>query len=354
MGVYHFMGVGHSVGAVTTALSYIAARYERDNPADQAFFAGSGEVEQAAEKKRGDVQALVLFTTEEIYRSTLLSNQYKRNQPGQSRGQEGSPEGVPSLIKRLSKRDLTTLTETNRVPGQSKGRSSIEVYWCLYEPNRPTQTFERVAQCLAAVKSPGSLGKEVWINLTGGSNVLNSAMQLAISLSGESARLYYTWTEHIDCIHHTVPRSILGSKDDQFWVDLPVVYFNFNQAHQKILKMLEVCESELCSVKDVYSRCVDGLTVKEPLVDGEPIEAEKPRLEAFRNQYLMPLIGQQFLVFASDKRVGVYEKAIRIGPNWANLQRYYRAFPSGTEQLTLPKIAAAESWLFAQQWAVKA
>lgn len=42
MGVFHFMGVGRSPGAVTATISYLADRYERWNDTDAAFFATVG------------------------------------------------------------------------------------------------------------------------------------------------------------------------------------------------------------------------------------------------------------------------------------------------------------------------
>jgi hypothetical protein len=86
MGVFHFMGLGRSPGAVTAAISYLAARYERWHDTDARFFATSGEFGQ--EGKRGDVQALVLFTTLEVIagKQDGLCSDYIENPAGQSRG----------------------------------------------------------------------------------------------------------------------------------------------------------------------------------------------------------------------------------------------------------------------------
>lgn len=349
MGVYHFMGVGLSAGAVTAPLSYIAARYKRDSPSDQTFFAESGEVGQLPETKRGDIQALVLFTTQEVYRRTITSYPYILNQPGMTRGKQYSGEAIPSLIRRLVKADLATLTETSRIPEQLNKRSSVEIYWCLYEPNHPTQTFERVAQCLLAAKSSGRLGKEIWINLTGGSNVLNSALQLAVSLSGQSARLYYTWTEETGCARHPVSQDNLGAEQDRFWVDLPLFYFNFDPVHQKILDLLATFGKDTLSVKDIYSKMAGEGVVSSEMWDAE---SNQQRLVEFRNQYLLPLKTQGFLLFDSNEKVTTLDNVIKIGPNWSRLQRYYQAFPSRDQSATLPQLAKTKSWLFAEEWPV--
>jgi len=46
---------------------------------------------------------------------------------------------------------------------------------------------------LYVAKLLGKVGKEVWINLTGGTNVVNMALQLAAALPGTPARLYITF-----------------------------------------------------------------------------------------------------------------------------------------------------------------
>jgi len=82
MGIYHLTGLGLSVGAVTAPLSYLAARYERDTPQDRVFFGLSGEIDQPPEMKRGGVQALILYTTQEVYDRQVVSLPYTKNQPG--------------------------------------------------------------------------------------------------------------------------------------------------------------------------------------------------------------------------------------------------------------------------------
>jgi hypothetical protein len=52
--------------------TYLAHRYQRWGPKDQALFARSGEArDPAARRKVGNIQALVLFTMREILDGTL-------------------------------------------------------------------------------------------------------------------------------------------------------------------------------------------------------------------------------------------------------------------------------------------
>ncbi|GAB4440173.1 MAG: hypothetical protein Kow00120_08230 [Anaerolineae bacterium] len=336
MGVYHFMGLGRSVGAVTAALSYLAARYARDNPQDRAFFALSGEVNQPADRKRGDVQALVLFTTEEIYDGNKPSNGYILNQPGQCKGPQKAGERVSLLLERLAREDLRTLTITSRDPAKAAPRKEIEVYWCLYRPDQPTETFERVASTISAAKAPGALGKEVWINLTGGTNIINSALQLSVGLLGVSARLYYIWSEHTDCVAHTVHRDDLGTERDTFWVDLPILYFDFNENHRCILETLEKL-GEPVSVDDLHNIVANDL-------GGElPGGTRQERLVWFRRLFVLPLRAQQLIT--GD------ERALTIDRGWERLKRYYSAIPQrGQAQPNLSQLTADNDWLLRETW----
>lgn len=73
-------------------------------------------------------------------------------------------------------------------------------------------------QVVAALASVGGQGKEMWINLTGGNNVINFALQLAATLSGAVSQLYYVQAENPDaekCVRFTA--------ENGYWVDLPIM-----------------------------------------------------------------------------------------------------------------------------------
>lgn len=338
MGVYHFMGLGRSIGAVTAPISYLAARFERDDKSDRTFFSGSGEVDQPPDQKRGDIQALVFFTTPEVRAEIRVAQPFVLNQPGRTGGQKITDWTVPQALNELLRDPLRVLTQMSRDPVQPKQRPSIEVYWCDVERNRPTLTFERVARTLAAAKAVGGLGKEVWINYTGGSNIINSALQLSVSLLGVSARLYYILTDYVDHVYHTVPPSQLGHEDDTFWVDLPIVYLAFDQHHRRILQVLAELRGETLSLEELYEFVVDDYNFEKP-----PGDTLKERLAWFRRLYLLPLRAQRLIT--AD------ETAIRPGPEWDRLQRYYEVVPDTGQYIpTLGKLAKSETWLFREEW----
>lgn len=311
MGVFHFMGLGLSPGAVTVAISYLAERYQRWNEGDQRFFELSGEVGQA--HKPGDIQALVLFTTAEVRTGTIKTHSYTDNQPGFSEGKEQGARPMRDALHGILSKDL---------PALSGSRPRVAVYWCDYDRGRPTQAFERVARTLLAAKPPGKLGKEVWVNLTGGTNVLNSAFELAASLTAVPARMYYVVSDHIKCVRHTRSAE---------WVELPVVYSALSQQHLHILLELPAMPPGYL-ISELYSRM-------KAYGGFEHISSP----EELKLQYLVQLRAQRLVAMdEAEGRVGV-------GPQWPVLERYYEAIPEpvGTgdiESVTLDELAAGEPW----------
>lgn len=298
MGVYHLMGLGRSPGAVTAAISYLADRYERWNESDAAFFATSGEFAQIG--KRGDVQALVLFTTREVIEGHEegCCSDYVDNAAGQTRGRKSWGDPIPKVLKQVLSDDL------KRAAG---GRSGVPLYWCEIDRMDPQVTFERIARVMHATKPPGEVGKEIWINLTGGTNVVNLALQLAAALLGGPARLYYLLSDDPQCLRYTVPKRDLGTDRDRFWVEIPVVYLRLDAAAGAILEVLEeagtpVEDFDLCSRlkghKDLWA------------------EFQNVDLNDLRRDYLLPMASQQ-LVSRVD------EHTVVVGQQWAVLKHYY-------------------------------
>lgn len=177
MGVYHFMGLGLSVGAVTAAISYLGERRQRWNPADQTFFALSGERGQNLDDKPGDIEALVLFSTADIRMGREISHSYMLNQSGSERGAEKSGQRMSELLRKVLPNELAKTTE----------RPEVSMYWCDVVRDDPVITFERIMAVLLATKPPGRMGKEIWINLTGGNNIINSALNLVCIAYGSAS-----------------------------------------------------------------------------------------------------------------------------------------------------------------------
>jgi hypothetical protein len=326
MGVYHFMGLGRSPGAVTAAISYLADRYERWDEVDAAFFATSGEFGQ--EGKRGDVQTLVLFSSREILEGQEegFCSDYIDNTAGRTGGKliyGGEP--IPKMLKKVLPSDL------KRAAG---GREEVALYWCEIDRIDPLVTFERIARVMYAAKPPREVGKEIWVNLTGGTNIINLALQLSAALLGGPARLYYLLSDDPRCLRHTTTRRELGAESDRFWVDIPVFYLRLNDVARAILEVLEEVGTPLDD-KDLLSRLKNHSEFWETFRTVE--------LNELRRDYLLPMAGQQLV-----RRVN--EHIITIGQQWLVLKHYYSVIhdllgPDSKAEKNITDLSNHEVWI---------
>ncbi|HXH13091.1 MAG TPA: hypothetical protein VNP04_25380 [Alphaproteobacteria bacterium] len=319
MGVYHFMGLGRSVGAVTAAVSYLAARYQRYDVNDEEFFALSGEVSQSG--KRGDMQALIVFTTPEVRegKPNGLCYEYIANPLGQRHGPTKKDEPMAIALRALLRPDLPIL---------SGGRSTLDMYWCEIERTDLAVAFERVAYVLAAAKPSGEVGKEVWVNLTGGSNIVNMALQLAAALSGKASRLYYLQADENKLARPPLALTDIGTEQDRFWVELPLIYLAFDAKHRAILEELQTLARPITE-GDLLSRLKGGPFWQE-------FQSTEP--QRFRRDYLIPLHAQQLLQWQGDN--------LQIGPRWHAVRQYYDVMTSITAEqpATLAELAKSQPW----------
>ena len=202
MGVYHLAGLGRSIGAVTAAFSYLAARQALPGAADDPLFAHSGEAGEDP-ALLGVVEALVLFATRDIVNDTGNCDPYMVNPAGDRRDTTTYSGGFHSHFKPRLRDELRPLLrrETGNFVWPPR------LYWCIYEETDPVVTFERAAaviQTIDAEVGPG-VDHELRVNLTGGHNIINSALQMAVSFTGVPARAFYLLSDNPRCIRHTTP-----------------------------------------------------------------------------------------------------------------------------------------------------
>lgn len=327
MGVYHFMGLGRSVGVVTTAVSYLVERYQRWSAKDQSFFGLSGETGQTG--KRGDIQAIVLFTTPEVRQGQVLCEDYVDNPPGQMRGSAHKGGQMRAVLLKLLRREVSPITG---------GRPTVKLYWCDIHRTDLTPTFERVVKTLSAAKRPGELDKEVWINLTGGSNVVNAALQLANTLAGGPARAYYIQVAGDEYVRYTIPKDDIGTERDRFWNDFPVVPLQWDAARQALLQMVEALGS--VSLDGLLERLMGKYGGR--FRDINEVDTKEDRLRLFKRLYLVPLVGQELVRWGSE--------GIRIGSRWRLLSRYYQVLADVQRAtITLGELARSESGWFSEE-----
>ncbi len=314
MGVYHLMGLGRSPGTVIGPLTHLAHCYNRWNADDQRFFARSGEVRQRqAGQKVGDVQALVLFTTPEVLSGQVLAFNYVDNQPGEINGPEKSGGPMKKILRDLLRCEW---------PDISGGRKSGTVFWCEVDRRDIRTTYERVVRVVAALAGVGGQGKEMWVNLTGGNNVINFALELAATLSGEVARMYYVQAEN-----EAAEKCVRFTAEDGYWVDLPVMPLALGRLRQTILQVLN--DYGPISLEDLYS-----FLQREYWDLSRGLTSE----EILRNEYLAPL-WKQGLIAETDN-------GYTVGLQWELIRPYEELLQKAREDsLTIETLAQQEPWL---------
>jgi hypothetical protein len=318
MGVYHLMGLGRSVGTVIGPLTYLAHRYNRWNDEDQRFFARSGEVRQRqAGQKVGDVQALVLFTTPEVLSGQVLAFDYVDNPPGKiTTGPQKSGGPMKQVLRDLLCREW---------PAISGGRKKGTIFWCEVDRRNIRVTYERVVRVVAALAGVGSQGKEMWVNLTGGNNVINFALELAATLSGHVARLYYVQAEN-----EAAEKCVRYTAENGYWVDLPVMPLALGRVFRAILGLLE--QGKPRSTEALYSQLSK--------TDWNLVKDISP--EVFREIYLRPLWKQGLIAEAEGGYV--------VGPQWELIRPYQEILQEAQDAgLTIEALAQQEPWLLEEK-----
>lgn len=331
MGVYHLMGLGLSPGAVTGSISYLAYRYQRWNSEDREFFSRSGEVAQRESgQKVGDMQSLVLFTTrdvleglDEMGRPISEEFSYIDNKPGyiQKKPEKNFDLPMKDLLSDLVKREWL---------GISGGRTTGYIFWCEVNRREIVPTYERIVKVIASLTEVGNLGKEIWINLTGGNNVINFALELAATLSGDVNRLYY-----LQLANQAADKCVRFTDTDEknYWVDLPVMPLALSEINRAVLAFLE---REIKADLNTLHSHLSG-------THWNILQGMSP--ESFRKSYLEPMWQRNFIANEGDDYT--------IGKQWSSVQQYEQILKEAREQakagLTLEELEKKETWISKQK-----
>ncbi len=162
MGILHLAGLGRSPGAVTCGLSYLQHLHGVRN-----------------EEGGKTVDEVVVFTSPEVAHEKLpILGEAVLNRYGTS-----IPKRIWNSVPVL---DVLTECFEMEFP-QSK------LHVCAVDLTDFHEALRVVAQTIHRFHPPGSVGRHIQINLTGGVNVLNSALFQAANLSGLVAKFYYTF-----------------------------------------------------------------------------------------------------------------------------------------------------------------
>jgi len=250
MGIIHFAGLGRSPGAVTSGLCYL--KMEKDRFKDEF----KGEV----------VEKVVIFTTPEVARGVERVDEVVDNEYMERRERRPWREGLSPL---------EVVRDFLREEFGEREHFYVEV-----DANDFYKCFEAVAKALLKFHSPGDVGKHVWANITGGTNVLNAALAQVAHLSGFIPLLYYTFAARREDLKYLRPFSRRKEEFDFRWAWVPKTRFD-----ERALYVYE--ELDRCGrVKD--SDLLDRLKSRY-------VEFEGMDLQTFRRDFLnvMPGIGRE-------------------------------------------------------------
>ncbi len=163
MGILHLAGLGRSPGALTSGLSYLARRHG-------AWTKELGKV----------VDEVIVFTSPEVASGTLATggevilNRY------------GSETYCPRKWTDAPVLEVLSECFAEQFP-------DAKLHVCVVDLQDFYDCLRAVGQTLLRFHRAGSVGRHVQINLTGGTNILNSALFLGANLSGLVAKFYYTF-----------------------------------------------------------------------------------------------------------------------------------------------------------------
>jgi len=198
MGVFHFMGLGRSIGAVTCAVDYIEKALDvlhaESNPAVVNLFRGSGGIDHQ-ESDKGKIEALVLFTSKEVIENRLPAFPYSgKKDPGNVR------EEIVAILKRVWKRQPAT------------GR---KIFWCEVDIDDFQDCFDKIVKVTYRFSPPRKQGKEIWCNLSGGTNAINFATLSMGQLTGKATKHYFLSQRKDYRQEIMVPNGITSLRPDQ-------------------------------------------------------------------------------------------------------------------------------------------
>ena len=234
MGVVHFAGLGKSAGAVTSGLSYlkheVAPSFE------------DGEI----------VEAVVIFTSGEIASGEEASFLAEHNEYMQRVVRKTWPRGKQNAV------DVVTQFLQKEFGG-------VEIYLVEIDVNDFSKCFEAVAKVILRFHAPGKVGKHIWANLTGSTNVLNTALVQSAYLSGLVPKLYYTFVANLrEDGKYLQPFSRAESEFD--YREIHVLPTTFDERYRHLLEELEQLPSgEWMTKEELLSR----LKRRSPLLFGD-------------------------------------------------------------------------------------
>lgn len=238
MGVYHFMGVGFSVGVVTCAVDYIEQALELNRKSNrlesiQRLFKNSGG-HNHSEQNSGSIEALVLFSSSEVINRQKKAYSYIGNKN-------------PSYVRDEINQQLKNVW---RSYDQQEGR---KVFWCELDIDNFQECFNRIIDVTYRFAPPHKQGKEIWCNLTGGTNSISLALTSMVQLTSRSTVQYLISQRNDYREFVQVPPTIsINPNRDNYFNTLPFIKTAIDTVG--LFSILMDLEKKPMKSKELYSR----------------------------------------------------------------------------------------------------
>lgn len=283
MGIYHFAGLGKSAGAVTAGLGCITARY---GPRHMQY----GDV----------VENLVVFTSPEIADGTEPAFPAEHN------------EYLSVTVRKTWPRSKTNALEI--VAGFLKREfPETAAYVVMVDVNDFSACFDAVGRATLKFHEPGQVGKHIWANITGGSNLLNAAIVQIAYLSGVIGRLYYTFVSDL----RQYGRYLQAFSEDEYQFRYREIYTlktRFGWRHQEVLEVLEQIDAE------TPGRYTNSQELLDRLKGHAPEDFQDMDLPTFKRDFLNVMQGIEQL----GDRVSNQQDAVRLSDDGRDILRLVR------------------------------
>ncbi|MBN1220831.1 MAG: hypothetical protein JXM69_18055 [Anaerolineae bacterium] len=225
MGIIHLAPTGRSPGAVTAPLAHLEHVFaeQQDN--------GQRLEKSVLPRRLGyPVEAIVLFVSDPMRRAYKGHAAYETIY-----NKYGSREAIHVYPKeRHSVNDIVA----DFVEKALRDAHKTTLYVRQVNVNDFNDCFRVIAETVLALGRPDDLGKTLWANLTGGTNILNAALLEVTFLSGLISNLYYIFTDGDDRKYLQPVTTDYRRFVDNHWRDVPLVKTNFDERYRHLLFFL--------------------------------------------------------------------------------------------------------------------
>lgn len=237
MGVWHISGLGKSPGAITVPLTYIYVFLSEALKGDQKateFFKHSGELQKShGEEIKGAPEAIVLFSSKEIIQGKIAGdwkdNWFKTN-----------AKTIPEAIKKYLFSLFEDLARKNQMFSNLKDNLTLKnIYLVEVDHQDFKDCYRKAYITTAALKD-----KEIWVNITGGTNPINAGIFLAATFNASLPyRFYYLFQNDVKLMHPECDRSKICSEiPPPTWHDIPFFSFGMGDLYKKLKERFDIKE----------------------------------------------------------------------------------------------------------------